>query len=150
MTSFQRNNIIYIPFVGEQYTEENIHNVFSNFQIGTIRTVRFVENNYMIGTLELGSVEEVWGRPAIIEMENWEENEFTRSINFSINMGMMHSSVEFDGPDGDYWLIQSYNNREEHLPSFFQENHDNENDNQENDNQENENNNEIENNASEH
>lgn len=109
MTSFQRNNMmIYIPFVGEQYTEEHIHNVFFNFQIGTIRSIRFIEHNYMIGTLDLGSVEEVWGRPAIIEMAEWQENVFTRSINFSINMGINGSAVEFDGPDGDYWIIQKY------------------------------------------
>ena len=66
------NNVIYIPFVGEQYTENHIHNVFSNYKIGTIRSIVFLDHNYMVGTLDMGSVEETWGRPAIIEMENWE------------------------------------------------------------------------------
>ena len=102
------NNVIYIPFVGEQYTENHIHNVFSNYKIGTIRSIVFLDRNYMVGTLDMGSVEETWGRPAIIEMENWEVNDFTRALNFAMNMGMTRSSVEFDGPDGDYWLIQKY------------------------------------------
>ena len=123
MTMFSRNNTIYIPFVGEQYTEEDIHNVFSNFRIGTIRSITFIEHNYMIGTLDMGSVEEVWGRPAIIEIEHWESNDFTRSLNFAMNAGMTRSCIEFDGPDGDYWLIQKYEERlsVNLLTEFFQE-----------------------------
>ena len=77
----------------------------------------------MIGTLDMGSVEEVWGRPAIIEIEHWESNDFTRSLNFAMNAGMTRSCIEFDGPDGDYWLIQKYEERlsVNLLTEFFQE-----------------------------
>ena len=123
MTTTSRNNTIYIPFVGEQYTEEDIRNVFIQFQIGTIHSIIFVEHNYMIGTLEMGSVEEVWGRPAIIQIERWESNDLTRSLNFAMNAGMTRSCIEFDGPDGDYWLIQKYEGRPMNLlPEFLQEN----------------------------
>jgi len=124
MTMFSTNKKIYIPFVGEQYNEEDIHNAFLNLRIGRIRSIIFVEHNYMIGTLDMGSVEEVWGRPAIIEIEHWESNDLTRSLNFSMNAGMTRSCIEFDGPDGDYWLIQKYKEPASMnlLPEFLQEN----------------------------
>lgn len=103
------NTFIYIPFVGEQYKEEDIHHVFSNFQIGTIRSVVFLDHNYMIGTSAVGSIREQWGRPVIIEMESWQQNDYTRALNFAMNMGMTRSSlVELNGPYDDYWLIQKY------------------------------------------
>jgi len=101
---------IYIPFVGIQYTADNIRNVFANYQIGSIRSIIFLDHNYISGTPILGSREEVWGRPAIIEIGVWEANEFTRALHCAMNMGLKSSSLMFNGPGpgAEFWLIQKY------------------------------------------
>lgn len=112
------NTILYIPFVGEQYNEDNIRQVFAFNQIEPIRSIIFLQHNYMIGTIELGSVEEDWGCPVIIEMDNnildrspYQYYNINDIINHLINSGRY--SVDVEGPDGDFWLIQLHQQEQE-------------------------------------
>jgi hypothetical protein len=62
----------------------------------------------MIGTIEMGSVEGDWGRPAFIVIDHiLETNANLNDIfNHIMNFGRYYLDVE--GPDGDFWLIQLY------------------------------------------
>ena len=99
---------LYIPFVGEQYTEDNIREVFAFNNIGPIYSITLLEHNYMIGTIEMGSVEGDWGRPAFIVIDHILETNANLNDIFNHIMNFGRYYVDVEGPDGDFWLIQLY------------------------------------------
>lgn len=73
------NQNIYISFIGENFGEQDILQIFQEKQIGEIEKIVFFDHNYQLGS------DGTWGRGAIIYMKNWEFNDYTRALNFMMN-----------------------------------------------------------------
>jgi len=71
---------LYISFIAEKFEEQDILQIFEEKQIGEIEKIVFFDHNFKLG--EDGS----WGRPAIIYMKKWELNDYTRALNFMMNI----------------------------------------------------------------
>jgi ABC-type polysaccharide transport system permease subunit len=99
------NQILYIHFISEKYTEENVREILED-KIGEIEQIVLMEHNYVLGSVELGSNEPEWGRAAIIYVQKWKENDYTRIINFAMNYEKTFIKVN---TNGELWYIEKYN-----------------------------------------
>jgi hypothetical protein len=73
------NQNLYISFIGENFREQDVLQIFQEKQIGEIEKIVFFDHNYQLGP------DGTWGRGAIIYMKNWEFNDYTRALNFMMN-----------------------------------------------------------------
>jgi len=73
------NQNLYISFIGENFGEQDILQIFQEKHIGEIEKIVFFDHNYQLGP------DGTWGRGAIIYMKNWEFNDYTRALNFMMN-----------------------------------------------------------------
>jgi hypothetical protein len=83
------NQILYIHFISEKYTEENIREILED-KIGEIDQIILMEHNYVLGS---GSND--WGRAAIIHVKRWHEN------------AMNYTFIEVN-KNGELWYIKKY------------------------------------------
>ena len=90
---------LYISFIAENFEEQNVVQIFEENQIGEIEKIVFFDNNYKLD--ENGN----WGRPAIIYMKKWEFNDYTRALNFMMNIEKT-SFIQID--ETTSWTIQKY------------------------------------------
>jgi len=99
---------LYISFIGEKFGEQDVLQIFEEKQIGEIEKIVFFDHNYQLGPA--GD----WGRPAIIYMKKWEFNDYTRALNFMMNIEKL-SFIEID--ETTSWTIQKYSSpsNEEYL-----------------------------------
>jgi hypothetical protein len=99
---------LYISFIAENFEEQNVVQIFEEKQIGEIEKIVFFDHNFKLG--EDGS----WGRPAIIYMKKWEFNDYTRALNFMMNIEKT-SFIKID--EETSWTIQKYSSslNEEYL-----------------------------------
>lgn len=98
------NQILYIHFISEKYTEENVREILED-KIGEIEQIILMEHNYVLGSVKLGSNEsEEWGRAAIVYVKQWQENNYTRIINFAMNYNKTFIEIN----NGELWYIEKY------------------------------------------
>jgi len=99
---------LYISFIGEKFEEQDVRQIFEENQIGEIEKILFYDHNYQLGP------NGDWGRPAIIYMKKWEFNNYTRALNFMINIENK-SFIKIDKTTS--WVIQKYSSsiNEEYL-----------------------------------
>jgi hypothetical protein len=90
---------LYISFIGEKFEEQDVLQIFEEKQIGKIEKIVFFDHNYRLGT------NGDWGRPAIIYMKKWEFNDYTRALNFMMNIENT-SFIKID--EETSWTIQKY------------------------------------------
>ena len=83
------NQILYIHFISEKYTEENIREILED-KIGEIDQIILMEHNYVLGS---GSND--WGRAAIIHVKRWHENAMNYNKTF----------IEVN-KNGELWYIE--------------------------------------------
>jgi hypothetical protein len=99
------NQILYIHFISEKYTEENVREILED-KIGEIEQIILMEHNYVLGSVELGSNHsEEWGRAAIVYVKQWQENKYTRILNFAMNYNKTFIKIS---NDGELWYIEKY------------------------------------------
>jgi hypothetical protein len=104
------NQTLYISFIGENFGEQYVRQLFEEKQIGEIEKIVFYDHNYQLGP------NGDWGRPAIIYMKNWEFNAYTRALNFMMNI---ENKSFIDVNESTSWEIQKYSSptNEEYLES---------------------------------
>jgi len=90
---------LYISFIAEKFEEQDVVQIFEEKQIGEIEKIVFFDNNYKLD--ENGN----WGRPAIIYMKKWEFNDYTRALNFMMNIEKT-SFIQID--ETTSWTIQKH------------------------------------------
>lgn len=93
------NQNLYISFIGENFGEKNIREIFEEKNIGKIEKIVLFDHNYQMG--EDGN----WGRGAIIYMKKWEFNDYTRALNFMMNI-KKSSFIQIN--ENTNWTIQKY------------------------------------------
>jgi hypothetical protein len=99
------NHILYIHFISEKYTEENVREILED-KIGEIENIILLEHNYVLGSVKLGSnTLEEWGRAAIVYVTRWQENNYTRIINFAMNYEKTFIEIN---KNGEIWYIEKY------------------------------------------
>ena len=99
------NQILYIHFIPEKYTEENVREILED-KIGEIEQIILMDHNYVLGSVELGSNNsEEWGRAAIVYVKQWQENNYTRILNFAMNYNKTFIKIS---DDGELWYIEKY------------------------------------------
>jgi len=90
---------LYISFIGENFGEQDILQIFEEKQIGEIEKIVFFDHNYQLGP------DGTWGRGAIIYMKKWEFNDYTRALNFMMNTDNT-SFIQID--ETASWTIQKH------------------------------------------
>jgi hypothetical protein len=99
---------LYISFIGEKFGEQDILQIFEEKQIGEIEKIVFFDHNYQMAP------DGTWGRGAIVYMKKWEFNDYTRSLNFMMNIENT-SFIQID--ETTSWIIQKHSSslNEEYL-----------------------------------
>jgi hypothetical protein len=93
------NQNLYISFIGENFGEQNVLQIFEDKQIGEIEKIVFFDHNYQMGP------DGTWGRAAIIYMKKWEFNDYTRALNFMMNTDNT-TFIKID--ESISWAVQKY------------------------------------------
>jgi len=90
---------LYISFIGEKFGEQEVCKIFEEKLIGEIEKIVFFDHNFQLG------IDGSWGRSAIIYMKNWEFNDYTRALNFTMKIENK-SFIQID--ETTIWTIQNY------------------------------------------